>query len=112
MMDFFETHDYLICPAASIPPFPVEQRYVTEIEGFPCETYIDWFSITFAVTMTSCPVISLPCGFTESGLPVGLQIVGRPRSEGTLLRDSARLEELFGLKDRLPIKPCGMKMTV
>ena len=105
MMDFFETHDYLICPAASITPFPVEQRYVTEIEGLPCETYIDWFSITFAVTMTSCPVISLPCGFTENGLPVGLQIVGRPRSEGTLLRDSARLEELFGLKDRLPIDP-------
>ena len=107
MMDFFETHDYLICPAASITPFPVEQRYVTEIEGFTCETYIDWFSITFAVTMTSCPVISLPCGFTESGLPVGLQIVGRPRSEGTLLRDSTRLEELFGLKDRLPIDPVG-----
>ena len=107
MMAFFETHDYLICPAASIPPFPVEQRYVTEIEGFPCETYIDWFSITFALTMTSCPVINLPCGFTESGMPVGLQIVGSPRSEGTLLRDSARLEELFGLKDSLPIDPSG-----
>ena len=107
MMDFFETNDYLICPAASIAPFPVEQRYVKEIDGFPCETYIDWFSITFAVTMTSCPVISLPCGFTESGLPVGLQVVGRPRSEGTLLRDSNRLEELFGLKDRLPIDPGG-----
>jgi len=107
MMDFFETHDYLICPAASIAPFSVEQRYVKEIDGFPCETYIDWFSITFAVTMTSCPVISLPCGFTESGLPVGLQVVGRPRSEGALLRDSTRLEELFGLKDRLPIDPVG-----
>ena len=107
MMDFFETHDYLICPAASIAPFPVEQRYVKEIDGFPCETYIDWFSITFAMTMTSCPVISLPCGFTESGLPVGLQVVGRPRSEGALLRDSARLEELFGFKDRLPIDPVG-----
>jgi len=107
MMDFFETHDYLICPAASIAPFSVEQRYVKEIDGFPCETYIDWFSITFAVTMTSCPVISLPCGFTESGLPVGLQVVGRPRSEGALLRDSTRLEEIFGLKDRLPIDPVG-----
>ena len=107
MMDFFETYDYLICPAASIAPFPVEQRYVKEIDGFTCETYIDWFSITFAVTMTSCPVISLPCGFTESGLPVGLQVVGRPRSEGALLRDSARLEEFFGLKERLPIDPVG-----
>ena len=107
MMNLFETLEYLICPAASIAPFPVEQRYVKEIDGFPCETYIDWFSITFAVTMTSCPVISLPCGFTESGLPVGLQVVGRPRSEGVLLRDSTRLEEIFGLKDRLPIVPVG-----
>ena len=107
MMNLFETLEYLICPAASIAPFPVEQRYVKEIDGFPCETYIDWFSITFAVTMTSCPVISLPCGFTESGLLVGLQVVGRPRSEGVLLRDSTRLEEIFGLKDRLPIVPVG-----
>jgi len=105
MIDFFETHDYLICPATSIAPFPVEQRYVKEIDGFPCETYIDWFSITFALTMTSCPVISLPCGFTENGLPVGLQVVGRPRSEGALLRDAARMEELFGIKNRLPIDP-------
>ena len=75
MIDFFETHDYLICPTASIPPFPVEQRYVEGIDGFPCKTYIDWFAITFAVTMTSCPVISLPCGLTEERLPVGIQTV-------------------------------------
>ena len=90
--------DYLICPASSIPPFPVEHNYVTEIKGFPSETYIDCFSITFPTTMTSCPVISLPCGFTESGLTVGPPVVGRPRSEGALLRDSARLEVLFKLK--------------
>ena len=105
MMDFFETHDCLICPAASIPPFPVEQRYVTEIDGFPCETYIDWFSITFAVTMTSCPVISLPCGLTEDRLPVGLQIIGRPRAERELIRDASRMEEVFGMRDLLPIDP-------
>ena len=107
MIDFFETHDYLICPATSIAPFPLEQRYVKEIDGFPCETYIDWFSITFALTMTSCPVISLPCGFTENGLSVCLQVVGRPRSEGALLRDAARMEDLFGIKNRLPIDPVG-----
>jgi len=105
MIDFFETHDYLICPAASIPPFPIEQRYVTEIDGQPCETYIDWFSITFALTMTSCPVLSLPCGFTEKGLPVGLQIVARPRGEAELLRDGFRMEEIFGMAEKLPINP-------
>ena len=105
MIDFFETHDYLICPAASISPFPVEQRYVTEIDGQPCKTYIDWFSITFSLTMTSCPVLSLPCGFTKKGLPVGLQIVGRPRGEADLLRDASRMEEIFGIAQLLPINP-------
>lgn len=102
---FFDTHDLLICPAASIPPFPVEQRYVEEIDGAPCETYIDWFAITFALTMTSCPVVSLPCGFTADGLPVGIQIMGRPRGEAALLRAAHRLEEVLGLADGLPIYP-------
>jgi amidase len=105
MVSFFRNHDLLICPAASIPPFPVELRYVEEIDGQPCETYIDWFSITFALTMTSCPVVSLPCGFTAEGLPVGIQIVGRPRGEAALLRAAHRLEELFGLAKLLPIDP-------
>ena len=78
ILAFFETHDFLICPAASIAPFSVDQRYVTEIDGKPCETYIDWFSITFALTMTGCPTISVPCGFTSEGLPVGIQIMGKP----------------------------------
>ena len=105
MISFFQSHDLLICPAASIPPFPVEQRYVEEIDGRPCETYIDWFSITFALTMTSCPVLSLPCGFTSEGLPVGMQIVGKPRGEAALLRAARHLEELFGIAEQLPIEP-------
>ena len=105
VMAFFETHDLLVCPSASIPPFPAEQRYVEEIDGKPCETYIDWFSITFALTMTSCPVVSLPCGFTSEGLPVGLQLMGRPRGEGALLRAAHRLEEVFGIAGRLPVDP-------
>ena len=105
MAAFFEHHDLLICPAASIPPFPVEQRYVEEINGQRCETYIDWFAITFALTMTSCPVLSLPCGFTSSGLPVGMQIVGRPRGEADLLRSAYHLEKLLGVAQQLPIDP-------
>ena len=105
MTAFFETHDLLICPSASIPAFPVEQRYVTEIDGRQCETYIDWFAITFALTMTSCPVISIPCGFTEDGLPVGLQIVGKPRGEAALLRAAQWIENLFGIAENLPIDP-------
>ena len=102
---FFETHDFLICPAASIAPFPVDQRYVTEIDGKPCETYIDWFSITFALTMTACPTISVPCGFTSEGLPVGVQIMGKPRGEAALLRVAKLFEEAVSISTRLPITP-------
>jgi len=105
MTAFFETHDLLICPSASIPAFPVDLRYVTEIDGQPCETYIDWFAITFALTMTSCPIISIPCGFTEDGLPIGLQIVGKPRGEAALLQTAHWIEKLFGIAPMLPIDP-------
>jgi amidase len=105
MTEFFQHHDLLICPAASIPPFPVEQRYVREIDGHPCRTYIDWFAITFALTMTACPVLSLPCGFTSAGLPVGIQIVGKSRGEAALLRAGKQMEEIFGVANRLPIDP-------
>ena len=105
MTAFFKTHDLLICPSASIPAFPVDLRYVTEIDGQACETYIDWFAITFALTMTSCPVISIPCGFTEDGLPIGLQIVGKPRGEAALLRAAHWIEELFAIAPMLPIDP-------
>jgi amidase len=105
MVSFFEKYDFLICPTASVPPFPVEQRFVEEIDGQPCETYIDWFSIAFALTMTACPVVSIPVGFTVNGLPVGIQIVGKPRGEAALLRAAHRFEELFGIAKLLPIDP-------
>ena len=105
IIKFFETHDFLICPAASIAPFPVEQRYVTEIDGKPCETYIDWFSITFALTMTACPTMSVPCGFTSKGLPVGVQIIGKPRGEAVLLGAAKLLEDATGISRKVPIDP-------
>ena len=105
MMSFFESHDFLICPAASVAPFPVENRFVTEINGRPCTTYIDWFSITFLITMTTCPTVSIPCGFTQSGLPVGIQIVGKPRGEALLLSFARQFEESLGIYQCLPIQP-------
>ena len=102
---FFETHDFLICPAASIAPFPVDQRYVTQIDGQPCKTYIDWFSVTFALTMTACPTISIPCGFTSQGLPVGIQIMGKPRGEAALLLAAKQFEQAIGIAAQLPIAP-------
>ena len=102
---FFEQYDLLLCPTVSVPPFPMEQRYVETIAGQPTKTYIDWIAITFAVTMTACPALSLPVGYTSSGLPVGLQVIGRPRAEADLLRACQHMEAELGLASAVPIEP-------
>jgi amidase len=105
MAEFFMRYDLLLCPTACTPPFDVNQRYVTEVAGHRFESYIDWLRLVSAITLTSCPALSLPCGFTEAGLPVGLQIVGRPRGEHELLGAAAALEEALGLARLTPIAP-------
>lgn len=101
---FFETYDLLLTPATIVPPFPVEQRYVEHCAGQDLETYIDWLAIAFAITLVSLPALSLPCGFTKSGLPVGLQMVGKPRGEAELLSAAGVLQDALGL-DTNPIDP-------
>ncbi|HWU38610.1 MAG TPA: amidase family protein, partial [Candidatus Acidoferrum sp.] len=70
---FMEHRDLLILPTVAIPPFPVGQPYPTEINGKALDHYTQWFFLTYGITVTGLPAISVPCGFTQSGLPVGLQ---------------------------------------
>lgn len=102
---FMGDYDILACPVMQARPYPVEQTYVEEIDGRKMASYIDWIAITFSITLTGLPALSLPCGFTEDGLPVGLQLVGRHRGEAALLAAAAQLEGLLGLSARLPIDP-------
>lgn len=103
--DFFEEFDLLVCPAAIVPPFPVAQRYVEEVEGHRFDNYVDWLAICSAITLTGLPSICVPCGVTEDGLPVGLQLVGPPHGEAQLLGMAKRFEEATGLLGRTPIEP-------
>ncbi len=102
---FMAGYDILACPVMQARPYPVEQTTVSEIAGRTMASYIDWIAITFSITLTGLPVVSLPCGFTEDGLPVGLQLVGRHRGEAALLAAAAQLEDLLGLSARVPIDP-------
>ncbi|MFL5040061.1 MAG: amidase [Xanthobacteraceae bacterium] len=104
---FFATYDLLLTPATIVPPFPVEQRYVTECDGTTFSNYLDWLAIAYAITMVCCPALSLPCGFTAEGLPVGLQIAGPPRSEARILAAAKLLEDILGLRGTTPIDPRG-----
>ena len=64
-----------------------------------------WLAIVYAITLVCCPALSLPCGFTASGLPVGLQMVAAPRGEAQLLAGAKLLEDILGMRGTTPIDP-------
>jgi amidase len=105
MHSFLETYDLLLCPATIVPPFPVEQRYPTHCNGVAFTSYIDWLLIVGTITLCACPAISIPCGFTQNKLPVGLQIVSPNRGEAKLLAGAAFIENVLGLGAITPIDP-------
>ncbi|MGE0814622.1 MAG: amidase [Vicinamibacterales bacterium] len=92
MRELFAGVDCLVTPTTAVPPFPVEQNYPAEVAGRPMRTYVDWFAPTFLLSLTGLPAASVPCGRDARGLPVGLQIVGRPRDEEGVLRLAAAVE--------------------
>jgi amidase len=105
MLEFFKTYDLLLAPATIVPPFPVENRYVAECAGKTFDNYVQWLGIVYAITLACCPALSLPCGFTTGGLPVGLQMVAAPRGEAQLLAGAKVLEDILGLRGATPIDP-------
>jgi amidase len=82
---FLREYDVLATPTVQVAPFPVEQQWVTAINGIPQHTYIDWLRSCSRITVTAHPAVSVPAGFTTSGLPVGLQLVGRYGTDDRLL---------------------------
>ena len=83
---FMARYEFFVLPVAQVPPFDVSQPFVTEIDGVKMETYIDWMKSCYFISIVGNPAISVPCGFTAEGLPVGLQIVARHRDDWGLLR--------------------------
>ena len=86
MRTFMDRYDFFVLPSTQVPAFDVNQPYVTEIDGVAMETYIDWMKSCYYISLVGNPAISVPCGFTPEGLPVGLQIVGRHRDDWGLLQ--------------------------
>ena len=110
-LEFFQTYDLLLTPATIVAPFPIENRYLAECAGRKFDNYVEWLGIVYAITLVCCPALSLPCGFTASGLPVGLQMVGPPRGEGQLLAYAKRLEDILGVRGTTPIDPRPARQT-
>ena len=103
--EFFRQWDVLITPGAPTPAWDVMMRARNEIDGVKLTNYIAGSVLTSAITLTSCPAVSVPCGFDGHGRPVGLQIVAPPRGEATALCAAGSFEESTGLDRLLPIEP-------
>jgi len=102
MHEFMEKHEFLICPVSQRPPFDVKQRWVTEINGEKMENFIAWMKSCYYITATGHPAVSVPCGFTDEGLPVGIQIVGRYRDDFGVLQLAKAFEDATGFWKELP----------
>ena len=101
---FMETYEFLILPVSQVPPFDVKQRYVTEINGTKMQSYIDWMKSCYYISVVGLPAVSVPCGFTPEGLPVGIQIVGRHQDDLGVLQMAYAFEQATGFwKQRPPV---------
>jgi amidase len=100
--EFMETHEFLVLPVSQVPPFDVTQRYITEINGIELHTYIDWMKSCYYISVLGLPAISVPCGFTPEGLPVGVQIVGRHQDDFGVLQLAYAFEQATGFWQQRP----------
>ena len=101
---FLDRFDVLAFPVMGVPAGPVEEEYPPEIGGKPVTDYVDWLKFSFLSVVTGLPALSMPCGFTPDGMPVGLQLLGPPRGEAKLLAVARAVEDALGGPLR-PIDP-------
>jgi amidase len=94
-LSFFEDTDVLICPAASVTPFPHGQRYVDTINGETMPTYMRWLAITYALTTAIPAAAAIPCGVDHTGMPFGIQVVGPHGSDALVLEVAHALEQVL-----------------
>ncbi|TDD32708.1 amidase [Nonomuraea terrae] len=102
MAAFWDTYDVLIAPVSQVPPFPVEQPHVSEINGRRLPDYLAWMRSAYWISVLHAPAASVPAGFTEDGLPVGVQIIGPPFEDARVLRVARAFEQATGHGLRRP----------
>jgi amidase len=102
---FFQRFDVLAMPTVQVPPFPADQEYPGMVAGVEMTTYLDWMESCWVITVTGLPAISVPCGFTPEGLPVGIQLIGRRWGDRALLEIAYAFEQATRTGERRPPEP-------
>lgn len=102
MQEFMGKYDFLIAPVVQVLPFDVNVPYPTEINGTKLANYLEWMRSCYYITVTGAPALSVPCGFSAQGLPVGLQIVGRYQDDFGVLQMGHAFEQATGFWKQRP----------
>lgn len=94
LMELFEGIDVLAAPVTAVLPFPAEISWPREINGIRQPDYLEWMRASWRISATGFTAMSVPCGFSREGLPVGLQLIAPPRQEGLLLALAEQFERV------------------
>src|SRR5262249_45660697 len=108
---FQDAHELLACTVSQVPPFDASTDWPHAIDGVQMDSYIDWMKSAYWISTTFCPAISVPAGFTPSGLPVGLQLVGRPHADFSVLQLAHAFEQATRVGIRRPLSANASIMT-
>jgi amidase len=100
---FMEEYEFFVLPVNQVLPFDVNQHYPTEINGVKMDKYLAWQKSAYYITVTGHPAISVPCAFSKSGLPIGIQIVGRHHDDWGVLQMAYAFEQARNLEKRRPV---------
>jgi len=95
LLSYFASRDILLCPTTAVMPFEVDTDYPATVNGRGMENYVEWLAPAFPATLAGLPALSVPCGLSAEGLPIGLQVIGRPHHEEQVLAIGAAVERCF-----------------
>lgn len=104
MRAFLNNFDVLVIPVVGLEPGPVEQEWPPVVDGVQMPDYVDWLRFSFLATTAALPALALPAGFTKSGMPIGIQLIGPPRGDALVLQVGLALEWALNLS-KTPIDP-------
>ena len=104
---FFEKYDLLIAPASMVPPFKKDIRWIKNVGKHHFDNYVSWLMTAAAISVSGCPSLALSPALTEDGLPVGIQIIGKPHSDWNILSFSNLIEKVLPIYNKIPIDPHG-----
>jgi amidase len=99
---FQERYEFVLCAVNQVPPFDADVAWPRAVEGVAMEHYVEWMRSAYWISVTGCPAASVPAGFTPTGLPVGIQIVGRHRDDFGVLQLARAFEQATGFGQRHP----------